>query len=183
MNTIIISTIVGSILAGFGILKNDTFLLLGAIIISPLGEIITRIGSHLAKLNINGLEKDTKLLALTVVLPIIIGMLFGKFSKTSENKVKHYPMFKDYSAVYIVVAFVLGGYVAYLTVAHNIEKVNVPFVGVAIAITILPPLVDIGFRITHPYLKNSLIWNDIKIVLANMLPSIAGAFLVYKYIV
>ena len=66
-------------------------------------------------------------------------------------------------------------YTAYITSVKDPGLIELPLVGVAVAITLLPPLVDMGLRLGQEHLDRKMIWSDFQISMINSSSFLAGA--------
>jgi uncharacterized hydrophobic protein (TIGR00271 family) len=144
-------TIIATIIAAFGLITNSVATIVGAMIIEPsIGPIM---GLALGLVRFNWKLKQNSLLAILVgiCLSILIGYLSGKapvdMGLTTELKVRAMPTLLD-----MVVAFASGLAAGY---AYVNPKVNPALAGVAVSVSLVPPLAASGFFLAHSMLQES----------------------------
>ena len=115
---ILASVIVGSILSVMGIIEDDIYLIMAAIIISPIGAILNNITMEMVSGKLSSSSWHISLLILTILLTVVIGFVGGKIApKLSEYQIKVY---SNASFIYhALIGIMLGIYTAYIT---NIDK-------------------------------------------------------------
>ena len=167
---ILASVIVGSILSVMGIIEDNVYLIMAAIIISPIGAILNNISKEMVAGNLSASSWNVALLIITILLTIGIGFIGGKIAPNlSEYKIKVYT---NAGFIYhALIGTLLGFYMAYITSLDKANSLAVPIVGVSIAITLMPPLADVGLRWSQSSLSDQRIWTDMKISAIN-----AGSF-------
>ena len=174
------SVIVASILASMGIIENNTPLLIAAIIISPIGAILNNLSKDIISGRISGITLNISLLIFTILCAVIIGLIAGYVvPNLNEFEIKNY--FNSGFMYHALVGLMLGIYMAYSTSLKSDEHLASPLIGVAIAVTLLPPLTDIGLRLSQKTLANDRIWKDLKITVVNATSFTLGA-IVTNYI-
>jgi uncharacterized hydrophobic protein (TIGR00271 family) len=134
-------TVIATIIAAFGLITNSVATIVGAMIIEPsMGPII---GLALGLVRFNWKLKQDALIAIVVgvLLAIFIGYLSGKapvdMGITPELKVRTMPTLLD-----MVVAYASGLAAGY---AYVNPKVNPALAGVAVSVSLVPPLAASGF--------------------------------------
>lgn len=172
----ILSLIVGAVLATFGLIKNDLLLIIPAIIISPIGAVLNDIAYHSVYLQIYGILFNLMMLVVMGVVSFLIGIKLGKVQKIDKAHLRKYEEFEKSGWLHAGLGVMLGMFTAYLvTVAKDSNSIIPQMVGIGIAITLLPPIVDMGLRLGQPSLDNWVILNDLKIVSTNIATFILGA--------
>jgi hypothetical protein len=175
----LLSVIVGSVLSALGIIKNDVFLIIAAIVISPIGAILNDLAKDIMLRKVKKSAINLSLLVLIVLCAIVIGYAFGKMSdELSEDIIRQFTSTGYFFNAFI--GFMLGMFTAYITYYNQIPDISIEtqLVGIGVAITLLPPLVDMGLRFGQKTLSNKLILRDFKISIIN-----AGSFLIGAMII
>jgi uncharacterized hydrophobic protein (TIGR00271 family) len=138
-------TIIATIIAAFGLITNSVATIVGAMIIEPsMGPIM---GLALGLVRLNWKLKQHSLLATVVgiLLAILVGYLSGKapvdMGITQELNVRTMPTLLD-----MVVAYASGLAAGY---AYVNPKVNPALAGVAVSVSLVPPLAASGFFLAH----------------------------------
>ena len=170
----ITSTIVGSILAALGIIQNDVYMLMAAIIISPIGFVLNDMSKDIINHRVNRSAINAAILIFIIMCAILVGFIFAKTGPTlSDDAIRR---FSNTNVAYNgLIGLMLGMYTAYITSVKDPGSIELPLVGVAIAITLLPPLVDVGLRYGQSGLSQDMIPKDIKIVALNAISFLFGA--------
>lgn len=174
---ILSSVLIASVLSLMGIIRNDNFLLLAGIIISPMALILNNIAKDMA--TNNSIYENMTILIVSIVIAVATGLIGGKLSNyinddIDESKIKVYrnTNFEYHSFL----AFILGVFMVYLMSFNEPNLIIGALVGISIVVVLLVPLVDVGLRLSYWYdddLKNEQIWSDLKIVGIN-----AGSFFI-----
>lgn len=125
-----------SILATFGLLLNSSAVIIGAMIIAPLTWPIFRIAYAIAAPNLKLLISGIKLLLVSIIVVLFISFLITTilpvYSFTDEVASRISPTIID-----LAVALVAGAVAAFALIN---KKVSQTAAGVAIAVSLLPPL-------------------------------------------
>ena len=170
----ILSVIVGSILSALGIINNDVYLIIAAIVISPIATILNDLSKDIITFRRNKSIINISLLLLIVMCAIAVGIAFGKMAdELSEDVIKQ---FKHQGLLFnSFIGLILGMFTAYIRSFDDIKDISIEsqLVGIGVAITLLPPIVDIGLRLGQESLDNGSIKDDLKISLTN-----GGSFLI-----
>jgi hypothetical protein len=172
---LIVSTTMASILAAYVIIKDDISLLIAAMIVSPISGIINKTTIDVIESNYQIAASDIYLLFLTILCAIVVGFMIGLgHTDLSGNRIKR---FSDTDmGYYVIIGLTLGMFNAYILNMLKDTNTAINLVGISIAITLLPPMVDMGLRLGQPSLQNSIILNDFHIIVANVLSFAAGSF-------
>ena len=134
-----------SLLAAIGLDTNSTLLLLSAMLISPLMTPILGVGIFYFTHDIPNLRRAIQKIAMAVGISIVISLLyflitpFGEITPEISARLK--PTLLD-----ALVAFI-GGVTGIISITRKDPSTLLP--GVAVAITILPPLCVVGYGISQ----------------------------------
>lgn len=174
---ILSSVLIASILSLIGIIRNDNFLLLAGIIVSPMAIILNNVAKDMVMSNSS--YENLIILITSIVMAVVVGFIGGKTAKyiesdIDESKIKVYrnTNFEYHSFL----AFILGVFMVYLMSFNEPNLIIGTLVGISIVVILLVPLVDVGLRLSYWYndeLENDQIWSDLKIVGIN-----AGSFFI-----
>lgn len=138
-------TLFGSTIGGIGLLYNNISMVLGSMLISPIGNPIFR--SIIGILNKNKVIMLQSLVSLIIIIILMYlsGLLIGLvnsvtsyFDTPSESMEKYTQL--EYINIYIIVAL-LSGVITSIAMYH---KDFVIITGTALSISILPPIVNGG---------------------------------------
>jgi len=144
--------------------------------VSPIASILNDFAENLMRLSPKAFL-DVALVALMVICAIVVGIVFAHVlnDKIRERTIKHYT---ETSVMYNAgIGLMLGSFTAYLQTTRNID-ITSQLLGVSIAITLLPPLVDMGLRLGASQLRDEHVWSDLKISAINASSFVFGAVLV-----
>lgn len=168
--------IVSAILGTFGMIKNNVMLLLLATIISPIGVILHDISSGIVHQHFQSTITNFAMLTFAIIITVSLARI-GYRSRTSQAR--KIDDFNETKLFHIAVSSVVGILTTYLTIVA--KKSTAPIVpqviGIIIGIagTLLTPLVDIGLNIN----QSSIVINDLKIFMVNVLGFMIGAGIVH----
>jgi uncharacterized hydrophobic protein (TIGR00271 family) len=144
-------TVIASFIAAFGLITNSVATIVGAMIIEPsMGPIV---GLALGLVRFNQKLKVTSLLSIVfgIVLVIMVGYLSGiapvDMGITNELKVRSVPTLLDMLTA--VASGLAAGY------AYVNPKVNPALAGVAVAVSLAPPLAASGIFLAHAMPKEA----------------------------
>lgn len=170
-------TIIASFIAAFGLITNSVATIVGAMIIEPsMGPIV---GLALGLVRFNQKLKVTSLISIVfgIGLVILVGYLSGiapvDMGITNELKVRSVPTLLDMLTA--VASGLAAGY------AYVNPKVNPALAGVAVAVSLAPPLAASGIFLAHSMPKEAT--GAFLIFFANLICiqlACVGVFLFYK---
>lgn len=142
---LILYTLIGSIICAIGLLSDSQTVVVGTMLISPLGLVIVKLALSLLTNKMN-FYKDLIIMILLVIVIYIIGFIIGHINSIynlynipnneMENRIKT----QNLVLTHILIAFLSG-----ILLAHTTLKSDyITLTGVGIAISILPPIVSSG---------------------------------------
>ena len=175
LNITITSSIVGSILAALGIMSNDVTLLIPAMIIAPFGFVLNEASKDIINYRLSHSLVNIILFIFMIMFAILVGFIFSKYNseKLEEDRIKRFT--NTNMKYHILIGLMLGSYTAYVTSVKDPGSIELLLWGVGIAISLLPPFVDVGIRMGQPSLDKSMIKSDYKIGMANCISFLVGA--------
>ena len=147
----IIMVILSTVIAGFGLLENNTAVIIGAMVIAPLlgPNIAISLGTVLGDLNLTkkGLMSGFIGISVAFVLSIMLGTLLHINPNLKEIFIRTHVNISD---IAIAISSGIAGVLAFTTGA------SILLVGVMVAISLLPPLVTAGMLIGNGFYFLSL---------------------------
>lgn len=139
-------TALSSLMATFGILLNNTPILIGAMLVAPLLYSILSLGLGVVildkKLILRSVITIGKSFALCIALSVGIGMIF---KEKAQNISSFFLFAKDISIGYFIVAIISGLAGALATIKPNM---NEAMPGIAISVALVPPVSTLGIALS-----------------------------------
>ncbi len=156
-----------------GILINNVSVIIGGMILAPLLIPLLSISLSLVSGNTRGFLRSLKILTVSIVLTIATSAGLTMVLAETGVVVNWIPE-KINTGVYIFIAFCSGVAAAFAWVKENLSS---SVAGVAVAVSLLPPLcaTGIGIALWQPLLMN----NSIVLFLANLVGICMAGFLVF----
>lgn len=187
----ILYAILGGLLGGLGLLYNSNAVVLGSMLVSPLGSplfsAISGIITNESKYVLSGSSNLLLLATLCVIIGIIMGFIndIYSFFKTPTNEME-----KRVTIQYIIIDILIA-LIAGVTIAlAKFKRDFVVIAGINLAVSILPPLVNAGLYYGK-YLKNNSADKDkllrngttsLTLALANIIGIIITAYITLRII-
>lgn len=143
--TNIFYAVVGSIMGGFGLLYNSNPVVLGSMLVSPLGNPIFRTIVNIIKSDF--LKSFNSIIALISLISIcyLTGNIMGIFNDMTEYFETPTEEMEKRASISHIVIDVMIAIVAGVTLAFSIFKKDlVPIAGINLIISFLPPIVNSG---------------------------------------
>ncbi|MFA7681870.1 MAG: DUF389 domain-containing protein [Candidatus Peribacteraceae bacterium] len=156
-----------------GLLLDNVAVVIGGMILAPLMIPILTLSLALVSGNIRGTVRSLKILALSILIVMGIAMMLTYVLSRAYNVVSWIPD-QISPGIYIFIAFCSGVAGAFAWVKKNLAPT---IAGVAIAVSLLPPLCAAGIGIAlgqYVLVKNSLVLFG-----ANFIGICMAAFLVF----
>ncbi|GEM_PF-7117280 len=164
--------ILATIIASLGMLINNFYIVIGAMLIAPIMNpmISASFGfsNKESKVVANSLRSQLIEIALAIGVALFIGFLFSTISTPTLI------LFSNNMLVYFLLAVVIGITSAF---AFSSEQV-LSFVGVAVAVTLLPPLVVIGLAV--PFGNSQALCQAFKVLIVNWVGIHIGGVLTFS---
>ncbi len=164
--------ILATIIASLGMLINNFYIVIGAMLIAPIMNpmISASFGfsNKESKVVGNSLRSQLIEIALAIGVALFIGFLFSTISTPTLI------LFSNNMLVYFLLAVVIGITSAF---AFSSEQV-LSFVGVAVAVTLLPPLVVIGLAV--PFGNSQALYQALKVLIVNWVGIHIGGVLTFS---
>jgi uncharacterized hydrophobic protein (TIGR00271 family) len=169
----VVLLILASIIAALGLLTNSSATIIGAMIVEPSMGPIIGLALGLARFDRDLKKCALQALFVGTVLTFVIGFAIGKLpfdlGVTNEMLVRTRPTLLD---MVIALASGLAGAYAFVN-----PKVNPALAGVAVAVSLAPPLVASGLFCAHGDWERG--WGAFLMYLANLICIQAAAVLVF----
>ncbi|MCA9370768.1 MAG: DUF389 domain-containing protein [Candidatus Peregrinibacteria bacterium] len=156
-----------------GLLINNVSVIIGGMILAPLLIPLLSISLSLVSGNINGFLRSLKILLVSLVLTLATSASLTLILAEAGLVVNWIPDSIN-TGVYIFIAFCSGIAAAFAWVKEDLSS---SAAGVAVAVSLLPPLcaVGIGIALWQPVLIN----NSLVLFLANLVGICLAGFLVF----
>ncbi|MEA3357685.1 MAG: DUF389 domain-containing protein [Patescibacteria group bacterium] len=179
---LLILTVVSSLLAGFGILHNNIYIMVGAMIVAPFFDPIISMVVLIYSGKLKETRKSITSLLKILLLSILTSLIFFFISSLLNRSITVFNYYDTIQVDSFIIAALLGftGMLLWLW-----PKTSNTSAGIAVAVSLVPPLATIstGF-IIQDY---QLMLNAFIIVLVNLSGIIVGSYLAlimsYKKIV
>jgi uncharacterized hydrophobic protein (TIGR00341 family) len=156
-----------------GILIHNTPVVIGGMILAPLIIPILSLSLSLVAGNIRGIFRSLAILLMSIMTIIVISALLTYLFARAYNVIEWIPDDID-SGVYVFIAFCSGVAAAFAWVKEDLAPT---IAGVAIAVSLLPPLCAAGISLALA--KMLLLQNSLILFTANFLGISVAAFLVF----
>ena len=147
LNYIYISMVVlSTIIAAFGLMTNNTAVIIGAMVIAPLlgPNVAIAFATVLGDLDLE--KKAFKTFLTGSIIAYVLGTIFGLiFSPSPEIEEINRRIYVSFADIVIAIATGIAGVLAFTTGA------SLSLVGVMVAISLLPPLVNSGLLLGSGY--------------------------------
>ena len=147
LNYIYISMVVlSTIIAAFGLMTNNTAVIIGAMVIAPLlgPNVAIAFATVLGDLELE--KKAFKTFLTGSIIAYVLGTIFGIiFSPSPEIEEINRRIYVSFADIVIAIATGIAGVLAFTTGA------SLSLVGVMVAISLLPPLVNSGLLLGSGY--------------------------------
>lgn len=169
--------IIAALIAGSGLILNSSAIIIGAMIISPLMGPILGVSYGIISKNYRLVNKGIFGQLISILIAILIGILlaslafliFGTPSLTHEMMIRNFPTIFD-----LIVSISAG-----LAVGFAITgKLQSSLVGIAIAVSLMPPAVNIGVSLI--YGNTLLSFGSLVLLISNVLAINFMAYLIFK---
>ena len=156
-----------------GLLLDNVAVIIGGMILAPLLIPLLSISLSLVSGNIAGFIRSMKILMISIVLTIATSAVLTLALAEAGLVVNWIPEHIN-TGVYIFIAFCSGVAAAFAWVKENLSS---SVAGVAVAVSLLPPLcaVGVGLALRQPTLMN----NSAVLFLANLVGICMAGFLVF----
>ncbi|MDD3285667.1 MAG: TIGR00341 family protein [Patescibacteria group bacterium] len=156
-----------------GLLKNNIVLLIGGMLVAPLLSPVLAISLSIIILNGKVAWRSLKVFLITTILSLLVSMIFGLVFPFRTNEIEL--MQKIGANGFDILIAAMAGAAASLTWAKK-NLVN-NLAGVAITVTLVPPLVIAGFGLAA--LDYNIFIGAIKTYLFNVAGIIAGSLIIF----
>ncbi len=147
LNYIYISMVVlSTIIAAFGLMTNNTAVIIGAMVIAPLlgPNVAISFATVLGDLDLE--KKAFKTFLTGSIIAYVLGTIFGLiFSPSPEIEEINRRIYVSFADIVIAISTGIAGVLAFTTGA------SLSLVGVMVAISLLPPLVNSGLLLGSGY--------------------------------
>lgn len=167
--------VLSAVIAGGGVVTDSTATVIGAMIVAPLATPIMAVGLAIVMVRPAQVARNTGIVAASVVAVVLIGVLFGfllepfEYAANGQITGRVSPSLTD-----LLVAIATGLVGAYAASRNDLSGV---LPGVAIAISLVPPLVVVGVCLQG--LQWSFAFGAFTLFLANAIAMIVSAVLVF----
>jgi len=156
-----------------GLLVNNGAVIIGGMILAPLIIPILLLSLSLLDGSMRGIFHALKVLAFSLILTIALSSVLTTVFARTEHVVEWIPS-QISPGIYLFIAFCSGIAAAFAWVKEDLAPT---IAGVAIAVSLLPPLCAAGIGLA--LLEYSLVRNSLVLFVANFLGILVAAFLVF----
>ncbi|MCK5015931.1 MAG: TIGR00341 family protein [Candidatus Peribacteraceae bacterium] len=157
-----------------GLLLDNVAVVIGGMILAPLMIPLLSISLSLVSGSLNGLLRSLRILVISVLLTIIVSATVATVVSHSYNDVVTWIPEEISPGVYIFIAFCSGVAGAFAWVKKSLSASTA---GVAIAVSLLPPLCATGIGIAQTHFL--LVRNGLVLFGANFVGICMGGFIVF----
>ena len=168
-------TALSALMATFGIILNNTPILIGAMLVAPLLYSILSLGLGVVildkKLMLRSVITISKSFALCVALSAGVGLIF----KEKAQNISNFFLFaKDISTGYLIVA-IISGLAGTLAIVK--PNMNEALPGIAISVALVPPISAIGIALS--LLDPTMIQQSFDIFIINVIGILIASIFIF----
>jgi len=168
-------TALSALMAAFGIILNNTTILIGAMLVAPLLYSVLSLGLGIVivdkKLIFRSLTTISKSFAICVALSVVVGLIF----KEKAQNIGNFFLFDQGVFVgYFIVAIISGLAATLATIKPNM---NEAMPGVAISVALIPPISALGIALSA--LRPSIIQQSLDIFILNVIGILIASVFVF----
>lgn len=167
--------IFSTIITTLGLISNNTPLIIAGMIVAPLLSPILAISLGLTILNFKIIWRSIKIIFVAVLFSLIFSTLTGAIFNIKIAQINYLDNI-EISWLSFAISFVAGIIASYSWTRENIKDY---LSGVAIAVTIIPPLSLLGLLIYN--FDSTLIIKDLIFFLLNVAGILLGSILVFLF--
>lgn len=167
--------IFSTIITTLGLISNNTPLIIAGMIVAPLLSPILAISLGLTILNFKIIWRSIKIIFVAILFSLIFSTLTGAIFNIKIAQINYLDNI-EISWLSFAISFVAGIIASYSWTRENIKDY---LSGVAIAVTIIPPLSLLGLLIYN--FNSTLIIKDLIFFLLNVAGILLGSILVFLF--
>ena len=169
--------IIAAFIAGAGLILNSTAIIIGSMIISPLMGPILGVSYGMISKNYILVRKGILGQLLSVIIAIGIGVLLASlaFLTYSSPSITNEMMSRNFPTIFDLIVSIGAGLAVGFAITGKIQS---SLVGIAIAVSLMPPAVNIGVTLIYGNLFLSL--GSFVLLMSNILAINLMAILIFK---
>ena len=169
--------IIAAFIAGAGLILNSTAIIIGSMIISPLMGPILGVSYGMISKNYNLVKKGIFGQLISVIIAIGIGVLLASlaFLIYSSPSITNEMMSRNFPTIFDLIVSIGAGLAVGFAITGKIQS---SLVGIAIAVSLMPPAVNIGVTLIYGNLFLSL--GSFVLLMSNILAINLMAILIFK---
>jgi len=169
--------IIAAFIAGAGLILNSTAIIIGSMIISPLMGPILGVSYGMISKNYNLVKKGIFGQLISVIIAIGIGVLLASlaFLTYSSPSITNEMMSRNFPTIFDLIVSIGAGLAVGFAITGKIQS---SLVGIAIAVSLMPPAVNIGVTLIYGNLFLSL--GSFVLLMSNILAINLMAILIFK---
>jgi len=167
---IVLSTFIVTI----GLLKNNIILTIGGMLVAPLLSPILSISLSLTIFNLKVFFRSIRIFIVSALVSLIVSYILGLIANFSLDQISLIEIMKavDYTAFLIPIAAGAAGSFTWVK-----KDLNSSLPGVAITVTLLPPLTVMGLALS---VQNFIIFQEaLHVYLLNVLGIVIGSWIIF----
>jgi uncharacterized hydrophobic protein (TIGR00271 family) len=165
---------ISTVIATLGLLSNNGTVVLGGMLITPLLTPIMALGLGVTTLSGEAIFRSTLGIINSLATVVFISFLIGLGTNPDSFRTQEVILRGTYSTTYLIIAFFSGLGATYAWIEH---KISSALTGVAVAVSLLPPICVTGISISHA--DFTLFMNSLKLFLANFTGIIFASTLMF----
>ena len=169
--------IIAAFIAGAGLILNSTAIIIGSMIISPLMGSILGVSYGMISKNYNLVKKGIFGQLISVIIAIGIGVLLASlaFLIYSSPSITNEMMSRNFPTIFDLIVSIGAGLAVGFAITGKIQS---SLVGIAIAVSLMPPAVNIGVSLI--YGNFLLSFGSCVLLMSNILAINLMAILIFK---
>lgn len=159
-----------------GLTKNNTILLIGGMLVAPLLSPILSIALSLTIFNLKVFKRSVRVFFISSLVSIIFAFIIGKIMNFSLEEIELLTLMDPGSVSSFIIPIAAGMAASFSWIKKNLTG-SLP--GVAITVTILPPLALMGLSLVTPNFEIFL--KSLSIYLLNVVGIIIGGLIILLF--
>jgi uncharacterized hydrophobic protein (TIGR00271 family) len=163
-----------TIIASLGLLLNNGTVVLGAMLITPLLTPIMALGLGITTFSGEAVYRSALGIINSISTVIFISFVIGLATPAEAYSTEEIVLRGSYSVAYLIIAFFSGLGATYAWMEH---KISSALTGVAVAVSLLPPLCVTGISMSHA--NYDLFINSLKLFSANLVGIVIAASVMF----
>ncbi len=161
-------------IVAIGLIKNDIILIIGGMIVAPLLSPILSISLSITILNIKVFIRSILVFIISAIATMAVSVFIGLISNFNISDIQIINLVNSFDISNLLIPVAAGAIASFIWAK---KELNNSISGVAVTVTLLPPLVNMGLALST---KNYFVFsNSLNIYLFNVLGIIIGSLIIF----